>query len=122
VWWRTHCSSRHPAITAADCARVFFTGWISRFGVLATITCHRKAQFTSALWAALCSLLDITHHIPITAYQQQSNGLVEKFHTPQAVEGRPEVQGRRRRLAQSSPVGDVGFRATFQDDGVLFSR
>jgi hypothetical protein len=40
---------------------------------------QRGPQFTSALWAALCRLLDITH-IPTTAYHPQSNGLVERFH------------------------------------------
>jgi hypothetical protein len=37
------------SITAADCARALFAGWVSRFGVPATITSYRRAQFTSAL-------------------------------------------------------------------------
>jgi transposase InsO family protein len=65
------------SITAADCARALFTGWVSRFGVPATITSDRGAQFTSALWAGLCSLLNI-QHLPTTAYHPQSNGLVEQ--------------------------------------------
>jgi hypothetical protein len=52
---------------------------VSRFGVPATITSDRGAQFTSALWAGLCSLLNIQHS-PTTAYHPQSNGLVERFH------------------------------------------
>jgi hypothetical protein len=72
-----YCSFAHiPSITAADCARA---GWISRFGVLATITSDRGAQFTSALWAALCSMININHS-PTTAYHPQTNGLVERFH------------------------------------------
>ena len=67
------------SITAADCARALFAGWVSRFGVPATITSDRGAQFTSALWAGLCSLLNIQHS-PTTAYHPQSNGLVERFH------------------------------------------
>ncbi len=67
------------SITAADCARAPFAGWVSRFGVPATITSDRGAQFTSALWAGLCSLLNIQHS-PTTAYHPQSNGLVEWFH------------------------------------------
>jgi hypothetical protein len=39
----------------------------------------RGPQFTSAVWAALCRLLNI-QHIPTTAYHPQSNGLVERFH------------------------------------------
>ncbi len=67
------------SITAADCDRALFAGWVSRFGVPATITSDRGAQFTSALWAGLCSLLNIQHS-PKTAYHPQSNGLVERFH------------------------------------------
>ncbi len=54
------------SITAADCARALFDGWVSRFGVPATITSDRGAQFMSALWEALCSLLNIQHS-PTTA-------------------------------------------------------
>ncbi len=67
------------SITAADCARALFAGWVSRFGVPATITSDRGAQFTSPLWAGLCNLLNIQHS-PTTAYHPQSNGLVEWFH------------------------------------------
>src|SRR5450830_485225 len=67
------------AITAADCARALFDGWIQRFGVPAVITSDRGAQFTSSLWASLCSLLCITH-LSTTAYHPQSNGMVERFH------------------------------------------
>jgi hypothetical protein len=63
------------SITAADCARALFAGWVSRFGVPATITSDRGAQFTSALWAGLYSLLNVQHS-PTTAYHPQSNGLV----------------------------------------------
>ncbi len=66
-------------IAAADCAAALFTGWIQRFGVPTVITSDRGAQFTSTLWAALCSLLSI-NHIKTTAYHSQSNGLVERFH------------------------------------------
>ncbi len=58
------------SITAADCTRALFTGWVSRFGVPATITSDRGAQFTSALWVGLCSLLNIQHS-PTTAYHPQ---------------------------------------------------
>jgi hypothetical protein len=66
------------SITAADCARALFAGWVSQFGVPATITSNRGAQFTSALWAGLL-LLNIQHS-PTTAYHPQSNGLVKRFH------------------------------------------
>ena len=37
------------------------------------------AQFTSSLWAALCSILGI-QHVQTTAYHSEGNGLVEWFH------------------------------------------
>jgi hypothetical protein len=57
-------------------------GPLRRLGITlrsSTITSDRGAQFTSALWAGLCSLLNIQHS-PTTAYHPQSNGLVERFH------------------------------------------
>ena len=65
--------------TADDCATALVQHWISRFGVPDTITSDRGPQFTSALWASLCSRLNITHQ-PTTAYHPQANGLVERFH------------------------------------------
>jgi hypothetical protein len=65
--------------TAADCATALLQGWIQRFGVPDVITSDRGPQFTSSLWASLCSLLSISH-TQTTAYHPQSNGLVERFH------------------------------------------
>jgi len=70
------------ATTTVDCANALFQGWVSRFKVRAVITSDRGAQFTSSLWAALCSLLNIQHNQTI-AYHPQSNGMVERFdHLP----------------------------------------
>ncbi len=43
------------------------------------MTSDPEAQFTSSLWATLCSLLNIQHN-QTTAYHPQSNGMVERFH------------------------------------------
>jgi hypothetical protein len=83
------------ATSAADCAAALFSGWVQRFGLPAAITSDRGPQFTSAVWAALCRLLNIKH-IPTTAYHPQSNGLVERFHR------RP------------SPLGDVGDKVCME--------
>ena len=56
-----------------------FRGWISRFGVPAIITSDQGTQFTSSLWSAICSLLNIKHKTT-TAFHPQSNGMVERFH------------------------------------------
>jgi hypothetical protein len=65
--------------TTAYCAHALLTGWIQRFGVPSTITSDRGPQFTSAVWAALCSLLSINRSTT-TAYHPQSNSIVERFH------------------------------------------
>jgi hypothetical protein len=67
------------SVTAADCAAALLQGWIQRFGVPDIITSDRGPQFTSSLWASLCSLLSISH-TQTTAYHPQSNSLVERFH------------------------------------------
>jgi len=66
-------------ISATECASALFHGWISRFGVPTTITSDRGTQFTSSLWSATCSLLEIKHRTT-TAFHPQSNGMVERFH------------------------------------------
>jgi hypothetical protein len=100
------------SITAADCARALFPGWVSRFGVPATITSDRGAQFTSALWAGLCSLLNIQHS-PTTAYHPQSNGLVERFHRrlKDALQSRAAAGWQ-----DHLPWVMLGIRASFRED------
>ncbi len=101
------------SITAVDCARALFAGWVSPFGVPATITSDRGAQFMSALWAGLYSLLNIQHS-PTKAYHPQSNGLVERFH-------RRLKDALRSRVAAADlhdhlPWVMLGNRASFRED------
>jgi hypothetical protein len=49
--------------TAADCAEVFITGWVARYGVPAAVTSDRGVQFASAFWAAMSSRLGIKHKL-----------------------------------------------------------
>ena len=65
--------------TATACADAFVAGWVSRFGVPASITTDRGVQFTSAVWTILCQRRGIKH-CTTTAYHPQSNGMVERFH------------------------------------------
>ena len=65
--------------SAANCACALFRGWIARFGVPAALTSDRCSQFTSAVWAALCELLNI-QHVQTTAYHPECNSMVERFH------------------------------------------
>jgi hypothetical protein len=58
---------------ARDCAAPpLLQGWTQRFGIPCTITSYWGPQFTSALWASLCSLLSISRN-QTTAYHTQSN-------------------------------------------------
>ena len=65
--------------TAEDCAKALASGWIARFSVPSIITSDRGVQFTSQIWQVLCRTLRIKH-VATTAYNLQSNGLVERFH------------------------------------------
>ena len=65
--------------SAADCGRALFRGWIAHFGVPAAITSDRGSKFTSAVWAALCELLNI-QHMQTTPYHPEGNSMVERFH------------------------------------------
>jgi len=65
--------------TASACAQALVHHWVSRFGVPSTITSDRGPQFTSAVWSALASILNLRLS-PTTAFHPQSNGMVERFH------------------------------------------
>ncbi len=87
---------------------------MSRFGVPAVITSDRGAQFTSSLWAALCSLLNIQHN-QTTAYHPQSNGMVERFHCrlKDALRARCAAAN----WVDHLPWVLLGLRAAREDDG-----
>jgi Reverse transcriptase (RNA-dependent DNA polymerase)/RNase H-like domain found in reverse transcriptase/Integrase zinc binding domain/Integrase core domain len=65
------------ATTAAACAAAFFHGWVSRFGLPASLTSDRGPQFTSSVWAALCKMLGISHTLT-PAYHPQANAGLAK--------------------------------------------
>jgi len=65
--------------TASACAQALLHGWVARFGVPAEITSDRGAQFTSSVWSALSTCLNLRHSLT-TAFHPQSNGLVERMH------------------------------------------
>jgi hypothetical protein len=67
----------------------------------------------SALWAGLCSLLNVQHS-PTTAYYPQSNGLVERFHRrlKDALRSRAATADWHNHL----PWVMLGIRASFRED------
>eukprot|EP00794_Sanderia_malayensis_P013556 gene13556-biopygen10821 len=66
-------------ITAETVARAFISRWIAVFGVPSTVTTDRGAQFESALFQALTSMLG-SKRICTTSYHPCANGMVERFH------------------------------------------
>ena len=57
----------------------FAHGWIANFGVPASITTDRGAQFTSAVWTELMTTWGIKTHTT-TPYHPEANGMVERLH------------------------------------------
>ena len=66
-------------ITAESVIDSFAHGWISNFGIPASITTDRGSQFSSAIWTQLMQTWSIKTH-QTTPYHPASNGLVERFH------------------------------------------
>jgi transposase InsO family protein len=64
---------------ASTCEDAFIANLVARFGVPATDTTDRGAQFTSALWTSACTSLG-NKHVLATAYHPQSNGMVDRMH------------------------------------------
>jgi hypothetical protein len=103
---------------AVDCADAFITTWVSRFGMPANLTSDRGAQFTAAVWSALCIKLGVSHQMT-TAYYPQSNGMVERVH-------RQVKDALRSRLAgvewsQHLPWVLLGLRAAPKEDSGVSS-
>ena len=65
--------------TSNSCAQAFLNSWVARFGVPDDITSDRGTTFTSELWKSLAALMGSRVHYT-TAYNPESNGMVERFH------------------------------------------
>lgn len=66
-------------VNAETVGLAFLTGWIARFGVPATVTTDRGAQFESAFFRQICNLLGMKR-TRTTSYHPMANGMVERFH------------------------------------------
>ena len=102
------------ATAAADCAQALFTHWIARHWVPETLTSDRGAQFTSALWDAVCGLLNIRHNTT-TAYHPEANGMVERLH--RRLKDALRARGAAENWPAHLPWVLLGLRSTTPEDG-----
>lgn len=65
--------------TADTVAKIFYTGWICRFGTPKVITTDQGSQFESTLFKALLKFTGCERR-RTTAYHPASNGLIERWH------------------------------------------
>ena len=101
------------SITSESCARAFISTWVSRFGVPSLLTSDRGAQFTSSVWAEVCSVLGISR-IKTTSFHPQSNGMIERFHHSPKSSLRARLAGSD--WAAHLPLVTLGLRASPKDD------
>ena len=66
-------------MTAQSVIDAFSYGWVQHFGIPATITTDRGAQFSSELFTQLAKVWGI-QTLMTTPYHPEANGLVERFH------------------------------------------
>ena len=102
-----------PDSTAATVAQAFVSGWIARFGMPSTITTDKGAQFESALFQHLLSLLG-SCRTRTTSYHPQSNGLVERFH--RHLKACLRASSQPASWVSNLPIALLGIRAAFRED------
>ncbi|XP_063232212.1 uncharacterized protein LOC134536428 [Bacillus rossius redtenbacheri] len=112
------CFTRWPEavpvanIEAATVARAFYTTWVACFGAPLRATTDQGRQFTSSLFAALATLVGMTH-LQTTAYHAASNGMVERLHRSLNAAIRCHAT---KHWVDVLPTVLLGIRATWQDD------
>ena len=100
-------------ILAESIAHYFVSGWISRFGILLTVTTDRGRQFESDLFKQLLQTLGSTR-IQTTSYHPMANGMVECFHRQlkAALKSHPNPT----RWTDSLPLVLLGIRSSLKAD------
>ena len=66
-------------LSSISVVNAFLHGYVSHFGVPATVTTDRGAQFGSNLWTQLMQCIGAKRN-RTTSYHPQCNGLIENFH------------------------------------------
>ncbi|UYV74048.1 hypothetical protein LAZ67_11001970 [Cordylochernes scorpioides] len=99
--------------TAISVAKAFFRGWISRYGVPATITTDQGREFESHLFKDLTSLIG-TNRIRTTAYNPAANGLVERLH--RQIKAAIMASGNTINWIDALPLVLLGIRTSYKED------
>nr|VZH96034.1 unnamed protein product [Spirometra erinaceieuropaei] len=99
--------------SAANIAMVFWTYWISFFGVPATLTTDRGSHFQSSLFREFTKLLGCVH-LTTTAYHLGANDLVERLHgqLKSALMSQTESAS----WSDSLPLVLLGIRSSVKED------
>ena len=115
VDWFTRWPEAIPLtnITAESVAQAFLLGWVSRFGVPATIVTDRGRQFESQLWSSLMSLLGSKRSWS-TAYHPQTNGTVERLH--RQLKAALRAQTNSDTWMDTLPLALLGIRIAIKED------
>ncbi|UYV63747.1 hypothetical protein LAZ67_2005485 [Cordylochernes scorpioides] len=99
--------------TALSVAKAFFRGWISRYGVPATITTDKGCEFESHLFKDLPSLIG-TNRIRTTVYKPAANGLVERLH--RQIKAAIMASGNTINCIDALPLVLLGIRTSYKED------
>ncbi|UYV84957.1 hypothetical protein LAZ67_X004114 [Cordylochernes scorpioides] len=99
--------------TAISVAKAFFRGWISRYGVPATITTDQGREFESHLFKDLTSLIG-TNRIRTTAYNPAANGLFERLH--RQIKAAIMASGNTINWIDALPLVLLGIRTSYKED------
>jgi len=97
---------------AETVAKVFYNGWITRFGVPLRITTDQGRQFESQLFKQL-TMLTGSKHLHTTTYHPQANGIVERFHRQLKAALRCHENNR---WTKTLPTILLGIRAAWRED------
>ncbi|UYV71315.1 hypothetical protein LAZ67_8002606 [Cordylochernes scorpioides] len=113
--WSKSCLDSFPISdkTAISVAKAFFRGWISRYGVPATITTDQGREFESHLFKDLTSLVG-TNRIRTTAYNPAANGLVERLH--RQIKAAIMASGNTINWIDALPLVLLGIRTSYKED------
>lgn len=99
--------------TATTVASAFLHGWISRFGIPATLTTDQGRQFESLLWSQLMKLLGV-HRIHTTTYNPKANGLCERWH--RSLKSALMAQASPEQWYNNLPLVLLGIRSSLKED------